>query len=273
MSTDITLIAFVFLATLSSGLLGAAALAVCRGEEPRSALLEVGAGSVLLAAAGGVSLLSLGHPEMFLGALSHVGTGIFWELLGSLVALAAAVIFLILCLRDEEGTLVSILISLSALGALMVVFGVGRSFLMPWRAAWNSPSIPGVFLGFALACAANFYLFKASREKNEEPLATWIKVLAAALAPLFMALYFVHLNGTTSPEGESLLLAAVSGSSGILTWVMVVLGVLVPSFLILSKIKQSGLYLLGALFAAAGAGIYQFILFTLDTPAWQFFVR
>lgn len=273
MSTEITLIVFVFLATLSSGLLGAAALAVWRSEEPSSALTEVGAGSVLLAAAGGLSLLSLGHPEMFLGALSHVGTGVFWELLGSLISLAAAVIFLVLCLRDEEGSLVNLLISLSALGALIVVFGVGKNFLMPWRSAWNSVSIPGVFIGFACACALNYYLFKAAKKDDDRPLPIWLRIPTATIAPAFTAFYFLHLNSTINPDGENMLTAAISGGSGILTWLMIVLGVILPSLLIFLKIRQSGLYLLGSLFSAAAAGAFQLILLTLDTPAWQFFAR
>lgn len=87
---------FVVLTTLSSGLLGSAALAAVRGSARIPLKAIVSSGAVSLAVGAGLSLATLGHPELFLGALSHFGTGIFWQLFGSIVCFTGAVVFLVL---------------------------------------------------------------------------------------------------------------------------------------------------------------------------------
>lgn len=71
MSKDFTLIIFVVLATLSSGLLGSAALAAVRGSARIPLKAIVSSGAVSLAVGAGLSLATLGHPELFLG-LCHM---------------------------------------------------------------------------------------------------------------------------------------------------------------------------------------------------------
>lgn len=272
MSNDFTLLLFVVLATLSSGLLGSAALAVVRGSARIPQKAVVSSGAVSLALGAGVSLASLGHPELFLGALSHFGTGIFWELFGSILCLLSTAVFLVLSFRDDEGAASKVFVVLAAAGAFIAVGGVGRSFVMPWRLAWASWSILGVFLGFALSSAACQFLFLNRYFDESQGLPIWLKGLGAVLCPVSLIWYAVSLE-FSAPEAGEILSRAVAGDISPVSWAMTVFCVLVPAVCLTARIKNRYVGLLGAVLSALGAGAFQYLLLSLDAPAWQFFVR
>ena len=271
MSKDFTLLLFVVLATLSSGLLGSAAFAVARGSAriPQKAVVSSGAVSLTLGA--GVSLASLGHPELFLGALSHFGTGYFWELFGSILCLLGAAVFLVLSFRDDEGTAPKVFVVLAAAGAF-AVGGVGRSFVMPWRLAWATWSILGVFLGFALNSAACLSLFLDRYFDESRGIPVWLKGLGAELCPVSLIWYAASLECST-PEAGEIFSRAITGDMSPVFWTMTVFCVLVPVVCLTARLKNRYVALLGAVLSVLGAGAFQYLLLSLDAPAWQFFVR
>lgn len=272
MSKDFTLLLFVVLATLSSGLLGSAALAVVSGSARIPQKAVVSSGAVSLALGAGISLASLGHPELFLGALSHFGTGIFWELFGSILCLFCAAVFLVLSFRDDEGASPKVCAVLAAAGAFIAVGGVGRSFVMPWRLAWASWSILGVFLGFALSSAACLSLFLNRYFDTSERIPVWLKGLGAALCPVSLVWYAAALE-FAAPEAGEILSRAIAGDISPVFWAMTVFCVLVPAVCLTARLKNRYVGLLGAVLSALGAGAFQYLLLSLDAPAWQFFVR
>ena len=272
MSKDFTLLFFVVLATLSSGLLGSAALAVVSGSARIPQKAVVSSGAVSLALGAGVSLASLGHPELFLGALSHFGTGIFWELFGSILCFFSAAVFLMLSFRDDEGFASKVFAVLAAAGAFIAVGGVGRSFVMPWRVAWASWSILGVFLGFALSSGAWLSVFLNRLFDESRGIPLWLKVLGAALCPISLIWYAAYLE-FSAPEAGKILSRAIAGDAAPLFWTMTVFCVLVPAVCLNVRFKNRYAGLLGAVLSALGAGAFQYLLLLLDAPTWQFFVR
>lgn len=272
MSTHFTLIIFIVFATLSSGLLGSAALAVCRENLQVPKLAPVIIGAVALAVTGAFSLTSLGHPEMFLGALGHPGTGIFWELLGSIICIGSAIVFVILSIRDFEGPALKVFACAAALGAFITVFGVGRSFVMPWRPAWDSWSIVFVFLGFALSCSINFFLFAGKKFDEKDELCPLLRV-AVLIGPVAVVVYLLTLAGSNRPEAVEALFRALRGDISLFFYPFMIFGVLIPPAVVLSKTNRTSLYLVGAFLSVISAGVFQYILLSLDSPAWHFFVR
>ena len=77
MGMDLILICFAALACLSSGLVFSASFLQLKGRTETIGALQFGGALLLITAAGAMGLVSLGRPEMFLGALAHPGTGIF----------------------------------------------------------------------------------------------------------------------------------------------------------------------------------------------------
>lgn len=272
MSTYFTLIIFIVLATLSSGLLGSAALAVCRGNLRVPKLTPVIFGAVLLAVTGALSLTSLGHPEMFLGALGHPGTGIFWELLGSIISIGSAIVFVVLCIRDIEGVALRVFACVAALGAFITVFGAGRSFVMPWRPAWDSWSIVFVFLGCALSCSVNFFLVAEKRFEEKEELPVLFRTVVL-IGPITVVAYLLTLAGSNQPEAVEALSRALTGDVSPIFYPMAVFGFLIPSAVAFKRTKTVFPYLAGAILSALSAGAFQYLLLSLDSPAWHFFVR
>ena len=273
MSKDFTLIIFVVLATLSSGLLGSAALAAVRGSARIPLKAIVSSGAVSLAVGAGLSLATLGHPELFLGALSHVGTGIFWQLFGSIVCFTGAVVFLVLSFRDDEGPALKVFAVLAAAGALIAVVGVGRSFVMPWRLAWASWSIVGVFLGFALSSVACFSLFLNQYFEEHQSIPAWLRGVAVLLCPLSLVWYLTSIGLSSEPAAGEILSRALIGGAAPIFWAMALGGVLAPVLCLSVRSKGRFVGLAGSLVSAVGAGAFQYLLLLLDTPAWQFFVR
>lgn len=271
MSKDFTLIIFVVLATLSSGLLGSAALAAVRGSARIPLKAIVSSGAVSLAVGAGLSLATLGHPELSLGALSHVGTGIFWQLFGSIVCFTGAVVFLVLSFRDDEGPALKVFAVLAAAGALIAVVGVGRSFVMPWRLAWASWSIVGVFLGFALSSVACFSLFLNQYFEEHQSIPAWLRGVAVLLCPLSLVWYLTSIGLSSEPEAGEILSRALIGGAAPIFWAMALGGVLAPVLCLSVRSKGRFVGLAGSLVSAVGAGAFQYLLLLLDTPAWQFF--
>lgn len=273
MSKDFTLMIFVVLATLSSGLLGSAALAAVRGSARIPLKAIVSSGAVSLALGAGLSLATLGHPELFLGALSHFGTGIFWQLLGSILCFTGAVVFLVLSFRDDEGPALKAFSVLAAVGAFIAVGGVGRSFVMPWRLAWASWSIVGVFLGFALISAACLSLFLNRYFEENQGIPAWLRSAAVLLCPLSLVWYLASIGLSSEPEAVEIFSRAMIGDAAPVFWTMAVTGVLAPVVCLTIGSKGRFVGLAGSLLSAVGAGAFQYLLLLLDTPAWQFFVR
>ena len=138
MGMDLILICFAALACLSSGLVFSASFLQLKGRTETIGALQFGGALLLITAAGAMGLVSLGRPEMFLGALAHPGTGIFFELIGTLLLCFGAVCWLIAFWRDSSETILKFFAVFAAAGAVCLLFGVGRSFVMPWRETLNS---------------------------------------------------------------------------------------------------------------------------------------
>ena len=157
MGMDLILICFAALACLSSGLVFSASFLQLKGRTETIDALQFGGALLLITAAGAMGLVSLGRPEMFLGALAHPGTGIFFELIGTLLLCFGAVCWLIAFWRDSSETILKFFAVFAAAGAVCLLFGVGRSFVMPWRETLNSWLVVPLFFIFALEAAAFAY--------------------------------------------------------------------------------------------------------------------
>lgn len=258
MGTEATIVLFTAFACLSAELFFALAAAEFWDQPHGRQFAMAAAGAVSLAAAAVSGLFHLGRPEMFFAALGHPGTGIFWELTGALIALCGVIGYAAAQYRQLEGSAVKIFAFLAAAGSVLILFGVGRNFWMPWRPALDSFLIPVIFVLWAVPGASLL-----SFEKK--PPAAAVSALALTVV---IAAYLIWLQSVS--DLSDAVNAVLLGRASFCFWSSVVLGAVIPfSASILPQIRFKGWVC--AVLSAVGCAAFQWVIYFLGTPAWQFF--
>lgn len=258
MGTEATIVLFTAFACLSAELFCALAAAEF-GDQPHGRRFVMdAAGAVSLAAAAVSGLINLGRPEMFFAAFGHPGTGIFWELTGALTALFGVIGYAAAQYRQLEGSALKIFACLAAAGSVLILFGVGRNFWMPWRPALDCFLIPVIFVLWAVPGASLLGFEK-------KPRAAAVSALVLAIV---IATYLIRLQcmSDLSYAVDAVLL----GSASFYFWSSVVLGAVIP---FAASILPQNLFKgwVCAVLSAVGCAAFQWVIYFLGTPAWQFF--
>lgn len=274
MGMDLILICFAALACLSSGLVFSASFLQLKGRTETIGALQFGGALLLIIAAGAMGLVSLGRPEMFLGALAHPGTGIFFELIGTLLLCFGAVCWLIAFWRDSSETILKFFAVFAAAGAVCLLFGVGRSFVMPWRETLNSWLVVPLFFIFALEAAAFAYA-AAERAIDKEFQSGNPALIFSLVGALCLGGYLMQIMYSSSNDGKEAALSVLTGEPAVVFWCgVVVIGLMVPAVLACRKLgKIPFRNAAGLLAAVIGSASFQTILLVIGTASWQFFKR
>lgn len=268
---SMTLTLFSALVTCGAGLMAAVALGE-RGNFPVRVLGGAAIASLVCLLAGGITAMSnLGRPALIFGVLSNPGTPIFEQFVGLMALAVVAIVYLLLLYRGAEASTTSKVAALGALVGLVLVVILGRSLVMPWRAAWNTWTLVLAPIGWmSLFASAGFALMAWRAEDDPHP----VRIAATAVAGLAgVAIYLAALG--LSGESEAMLAAqrALTGEAAGLFWGgIVVCGAVVPlaaSFVARRSCAVGGaLALLGALI---GSGATHLLVVALGSRAWQFF--
>lgn len=159
------------------------------GAAVAAALLNLGAMAAALAA--------VGKPAMIFAVFSNVGSPLFRELTGCMLAVVSALVYIGAVNRRAYVETCQWTSSVAALAALAAVLGVGSSFVMPWKAAWASHALVAPMVALAMLEAAllwRLWARCAAKGKLDDTR------LSVALAVLFLAMtllmYLTRLDAT-----------------------------------------------------------------------------
>ncbi|MCD8213582.1 MAG: dimethyl sulfoxide reductase anchor subunit [Campylobacter sp.] len=234
---------------------------------------------VILALGGFSSVLHLGHPERIFGALGHPTSGIFLESSGiGITAIVILVYIYMLKQKTSKQTLKAITL-VGAIVAAILAFAVGDSYVMSARPAWDTLTLPFVYLASAGLMGALAYaalLVEPSDElviKMKRIVKFFIVIQAAAIM-----IYLIALGSADYPDTSRSVGIVLVGALAPMFWVGIVfVGLIAPMCLVSFKAQDVKTAMMGAPFAVglicalAGALAYRVLMFNLGTPVWQFF--
>lgn len=225
--------------------------------------------AALLALAGS-SLMQLGRPQLIFAAFSNPSSSIFRLGAAWVLAVIFSAAYLSAVHRAAFESTCRRLALASAGACALVLAAHASSYVMAWRAAWNTWSIVLPFFGFAALAATAAKGVIDSLEGHDFPRRQ--ALAAAAFAVLAMALYLGVIGAAATPESTAA--RALTGDLAGLFWGAVIgVGLLVPSVLML--VVRRGALMFAAAFAAvlAGSAGWQILVLKLGSAAWSFFAR
>ena len=257
---------------LAAGLMSAAALGEQRGY-PWKLSTGFAAGALLLVAlCGSAGILNLGRPQLVIGALRNPGSGIFWELVFSMLFFATAAGYAAANIRGAEETTLKILSAAAALAAAGITVGLGLRFYMPWRAAWSTLSLCTVFLGWALSLSGFAFtiLRSLAGEAKDDPV---VEVFVPLLGRFLVLAYPAALILAGSEESQAEIDRCLTGELAALFWGAVILaGLVVPTVLsCVRSCRNTVSSLIGIAAALTGTAFFMRIITTLGAAQWHFF--
>jgi DMSO reductase anchor subunit len=223
------------------------------------ALLAIVVGAAL-------SITHLSHPTRVLNALSHPTSGIFTEALLAGLLAVVIVIFIVAIRRDASARVRKVLAVTGIVLGVVFSFACGHSYIMASRAAWDTLTLPCVYLGTAAATGTATYLLICSLRKEARPaiaIAAVETVVGGALALVTALVY-------------GLTVGAVTGSSAPLFWAGVILcGGIVPLIGGLTALRKDDAAGSAAILACTGAIIgsvaFRALMWLLGTAHLNFF--
>lgn len=268
MGNEWILICFASCSVLAAGLVSAAALGEARGYAWKRNCLLACLSLVLIACGGAAAMVSLGHPQLVLGALHNPGSGIFWELLAASAAAVCCGGYLAASWFAWNETACKALVFAASGFAFILLAGIGKSFYMPWRDALNTMTLLLVFPGWGLAaaalCAAGFEAAEGQSRGGAELGALVLGIVLVAVYPAALLL------GSAAAQDE--IMHCISGEfAGVFWFATVGCGLLVPVALMLVGANRLWAAVTGLFFLAVGTASFQWLVIKIGTANWQFF--
>ena len=235
---------------------------------------------VILALGGFSSVLHLGHPERIFGALGHPTSGIFME--SSMIGLTGifVIAYLYALKRRAPKQTLKIITLIGAIPAAILAFAVGDSYVMESRPAWDTLTIPFVYLASAglMGSLAYTALLDNPSEALIAKMKRIIQVMVLLQAFTIMA-YLIAVGSADYPDASRSVGHILTGGLAPLFWGgMVIVGLIIPMSLASFKSQASGMiaissapFVLGVICAFVGAAVYRLVMFNMGTTIWQFF--
>lgn len=237
--------------------------------------------SLLFLGLGGFSsVLHLGHPERIFGALGHPTSGIFIESLMIGITGIALITYLYALKQNAQKATLKGITLVGAITAAILAFAVGDSYVMGARPAWDTLTLPFVYLASALLMGA--LAFSALLVEPSAMVIAKMKRLIQILVliqAITLIAYVVSLTNQPYQDVSRSAARLISGDLSMLFWLGIVLvGLVVPFGLVYSSGKSESAVMLSAtpfilalICAFVGTAVYRVIMFNLGTPVWQFF--
>lgn len=208
---------------------------------------------VLLAVGGCASAMHLGHIDRAFYILGNMASGLSKELFAVGFAGVVTLVYAVLARKDYPG-------ASKVLGMLALIAGVvlplvaGASYMMPARPAWDSFTLPLMYLGTGLGLG--FVLSAAvvclRGEGDDASLALKLALVSVAASVVTMLAYVAWIALAPFPVESRSIGRLLTGSLALEFWAgVVVLGIVAPAALAwLALRKADG----GAGAGAVGAG-------------------
>ena len=235
---------------------------------------------IILALGGISSIMHLGHPERIFGALGHPTSGIFIE--SSMIALTGICVlaYIYALSRNASKQSLKTITLIGAIPAFILAFAVGDSYVMQSRPAWDTLTIPFVYLASAglMGSLAYATLLVNPSEALVSKMKRIVQIFILIQAMTIVA-YLIAISVAPYADSTRSATTVISGNLAMMFWIgIVIIGLGVPLWLVSIKEKKSSVvnlssapFALGLICSFAGAAVYRVVMFNLGTPIWQFF--
>ena len=186
---------------------------------------------VLVIVGGCISALHLGHPERALHILGNYTSGLSRELF-AVGGLAVATFVYAILVKKEFAKPAKIFAIIAMILGLVLPFVAGASYVMPSRPAWDSYTLPLMYLGTGLGTGFLLMAALACKKCSKEEAAEAIKfaVIALLIAIVTMVAYVIWLAVAPWPAADRDIARLLSGDLALYFWLgVVILGIIVPA--------------------------------------------
>lgn len=241
MAVQWPLLIFSVLLGISAGVMIFAGIGELVGRFKKVRFLFAVVAFVLLVVGGCASVLHLGHPERALHILGNMGSGLSKELFAVGAMAIAVFVYAILAKKNFDGPA-------KVFGVIALVVGVvlpfvaGASYMMAARPAWDSITLPlmylgtGVGMGFTLAAA--FVVMKG--ESDDAAFACKLALVGVVAMVVTMIAYVAWIALAPYPDATRDVMRLVAGDLALPFWGgAVVLGMLAPAVLAGLSMKKA----------------------------------
>ncbi len=235
---------------------------------------------VLLVIGGCISALHLGHPERALHILGNTTSGLSRELF-AVGGLAVATFVYAILVKKEFAKPAKVFAVIAMILGIALPFIAGASYIMPSRPAWDSVTLPLMYLGTGLGLGFLMMAALACRKCSEEDAkqAMFFALIAVTIAVIAMIAYIVWLAVAPWPAADRDIARLISGDLGLYFWLgVVILGIVVPLVCAVIAWKQSDdinrcAAMLWAAFACSALGgvAIRVIMYLMASSVEQFF--
>jgi len=235
---------------------------------------------IALALGGFSSVLHLGHPERIFGAFGHPTSGIFIE--SSMIGITGmcVIAYIYALQKNASKQTLKTITFVGAITAAILAFAVGDSYVMETRPAWDTLTIPFVYLASAFLMGALAYGAllvdpdAAMLNKTKRFIQLLVVIQAIAIIAYLVALAVAPFQDAGHSASQVLF-----GKFSLLFWLgLVIIGLAIPFGLVTSLNKNESAVMLstapfafGLICAFVGAAVYRVLMFNLGTTIWQFF--
>ncbi len=235
------LLIFSVLLGMGSGLLVFIGVGELKGAFKKVRFVLAVSALALLAAGGIASTFHLGHIDRAFHILGNLNSAFSHELFAVAFAAIVALVYAVLSRKDYPAA--SKVVGILALVAGIVLpLTAGISFMMPARPAWDSFTLPLMYLGTGLGMglvlgAAIVYL---KGDAQDAKTALLVAIVGVVCSIVTMVANVAAIAMAPFPHESRSLARLTSGSLAVEFWVgVVLLGIVVPAALVALTAKRS----------------------------------
>jgi anaerobic dimethyl sulfoxide reductase subunit C (anchor subunit) len=286
------LMIFTLFVCLGAGTFGVTGLLAGLGRAQEVQIPATVVSLVAIVIGGIASFLHLQHWDRIFNGFGHLTSGITQELIGIVVFVVVAVIYLVLARRGKIPSWAGWLALVISV-ALVVVMSL--SYAMSARPVWDSPLLWLYYLAGAILSGALVVSVLASVKKTEDALIAKIALGGAALTLVVLVAYAIYIPSVASSftsvgnyfdpthptkvmaDPQGMLSGFLAGDQALLFWGgALVVGALIPGVAAFLTMKQKGTTAAGIasvaiVCALAGGLCFRVVLYVLGFSVFVFY--
>ncbi|MEG2850525.1 MAG: DmsC/YnfH family molybdoenzyme membrane anchor subunit [Raoultibacter sp.] len=231
MAVQWPLLIFSVLLGITSGIFVFLGVGEVKGKFKNVRFIAALIGLICLAVGGCVSVLHMGHPERAAHLLGNLGSGLSKELFITAAMGIVAFIYLILAKKDYPQASKITGIIAAVLGLVLAPI-TGASYLIAARPAWDSVTLPlmylgaGLAMGFLLVCAL---VLMRERAEEEGGFALKLALFGVIVMAVSVVAYLIWVAVAPYQAPSRSIMRLVSGDMALAFWLgAILIGLVAP---------------------------------------------